>query len=60
MEQHALSAQKLPAGLAGVLNTPEGNRDSAYYSSTDASSKRAYSLATVALVDESRLLTRAL
>ncbi|EPE08226.1 hlh transcription factor [Ophiostoma piceae UAMH 11346] len=39
MEQHAPSAQKLPAGLAGVLNTPEGNRDSAYYSSTDASSK---------------------
>jgi hypothetical protein len=31
---------KLPAGLAGVLNAPEENRDSAYYSSTDGSSKR--------------------
>ncbi|KAF2968247.1 hypothetical protein GQX73_g5349 [Xylaria multiplex] len=33
------SAQKLPAGLATVLNAPEEHRDSAYYSSTDASSK---------------------
>ncbi|KAJ0320636.1 hypothetical protein Brms1b_003138 [Colletotrichum noveboracense] len=32
-------SQKLPAGLAGVLN-PDENRDSAYFSSTDASSKR--------------------
>ncbi|KAF4829402.1 28 kDa ribonucleoprotein [Colletotrichum tropicale] len=31
-------SQKLPAGLAGVLN-PDENRDSAYFSSTDASSK---------------------
>ncbi|KAH6660115.1 helix-loop-helix DNA-binding domain-containing protein [Truncatella angustata] len=31
-------SHKLPAGLAGVLN-PEENRDSAYFSSTDASSK---------------------
>lgn len=38
-QRHA--SQKLPAGLAGVLN-PEENRDSAYYSSTDASSKRTY------------------
>ncbi|KAK5624496.1 hypothetical protein RRF57_000213 [Xylaria bambusicola] len=30
---------KLPAGLATVLNAPEEHRDSAYYSSTDASSK---------------------
>ncbi|KAI0022579.1 putative HLH transcription factor [Xylariomycetidae sp. FL0641] len=33
------ASQKLPAGLAGVLNAPEDHRDSAYYSSTDASSK---------------------
>lgn len=33
-------SQKLPLGLAGVLNAPEDNRDSAYYSATDASSKR--------------------
>jgi len=39
MEQRPAS-QKLPAGLAGVLNSPEDNRDSAYFSSTDASSKR--------------------
>ncbi|RYP76177.1 hypothetical protein DL771_002001 [Monosporascus sp. 5C6A] len=32
-------SQKLPAGLATVLNAPEDRRDSAYYSSTDASSK---------------------
>ncbi|KAJ1331369.1 Myc proto-oncogene protein [Microdochium nivale] len=30
---------KLPSGLAGVLNAPEESRDSAYFSSTDASSK---------------------
>jgi hypothetical protein len=35
-----LSPPKLPAGLAGVLNAPEENRDSAYYSNSDASSKR--------------------
>ncbi|ORY62167.1 putative HLH transcription factor [Pseudomassariella vexata] len=35
---HRPASQKLPAGLAGVLN-PEENRDSAYFSSTDASSK---------------------
>jgi hypothetical protein len=35
---------KLPAGLAGVLNNPEDQRDSAYYSSKDASSKREHSL----------------
>lgn len=38
-EQQQHASQKLPAGLAGVLN-PEENRDSAYFSSTDASSKR--------------------
>ncbi|KAI0385793.1 hypothetical protein F5Y04DRAFT_156955 [Hypomontagnella monticulosa] len=38
-EQPRPASQKLPAGLAGVLNAPEENRDSAYYSSTDASSK---------------------
>lgn len=37
-------SQKLPAGLAGVLNPSDDNRDSAYYSSTDASSKRKFSL----------------
>ncbi|KAM3077340.1 hypothetical protein ACMFMG_006690 [Clarireedia jacksonii] len=30
---------KLPAGLAGVLNEPEENRDSAYFSNLDPSSK---------------------
>ncbi|KAK0655607.1 hypothetical protein B0T16DRAFT_451257 [Cercophora newfieldiana] len=39
MDQQRSAAQKLPAGLAGVLNLPEDNRDSAYYSGTDASSK---------------------
>lgn len=34
------TAQKLPTGLAGVLNNPEEHRDSAYYSSKDPSSKR--------------------
>ncbi|KAI5923329.1 putative HLH transcription factor [Camillea tinctor] len=38
-EQQRPASQKLPAGLATVLNAPEDNRDSAYYSSTDASSK---------------------
>lgn len=38
------ASQKLPAGLAGVLNPSDDNRDSAYYSSTDASSKRAFNL----------------
>ncbi|KAL7628596.1 hypothetical protein AAE478_000111 [Parahypoxylon ruwenzoriense] len=38
-EQPRPVSQKLPAGLATVLNAPEENRDSAYYSSTDASSK---------------------
>ncbi|XDG06887.1 hypothetical protein ABKA04_006502 [Annulohypoxylon sp. FPYF3050] len=38
-EQSRPASQKLPAGLATVLNAPEENRDSAYYSSTDASSK---------------------
>ncbi|KAL1862879.1 hypothetical protein VTK73DRAFT_6589 [Phialemonium thermophilum] len=37
--QQPTAPQKLPAGLAGVLNSPEENRDSAYFSSTDASSK---------------------
>jgi hypothetical protein len=32
--------QKLPAGLAGVLNGPDDHRDSAYYSAKDPSSKR--------------------
>jgi hypothetical protein len=35
---------KLPTGLAGVLNNPEDQRDSAYYSSKDPSSKREHSL----------------
>ncbi|KAI0970295.1 hypothetical protein F4678DRAFT_462525 [Xylaria arbuscula] len=39
VEQQRSAAHKLPAGLATVLNNPEENRDSAYYSSTDASSK---------------------
>ncbi|KAK3311203.1 uncharacterized protein B0T15DRAFT_66398 [Chaetomium strumarium] len=39
MDQQRATSQKFPAGLAGVLNSPEDNRDSAYYSSTDASSK---------------------
>lgn len=39
MESQRPATQKLPAGLAGVLNSPEDNRDSAYYSGTDASSK---------------------
>lgn len=34
----------LPAGLAGVLNRPEEQRDSAYYSNMDASSKREYTV----------------
>jgi hypothetical protein len=38
-EQQRPASQRIPAGLAGVLNAPEENRDSAYYSSTDASSK---------------------
>ncbi|GAP83609.1 putative helix-loop-helix DNA-binding domain-containing protein [Rosellinia necatrix] len=38
-QQQRLPPQKLPAGLATVLNAPEEHRDSAYYSSTDASSK---------------------
>lgn len=43
-EQSRPASQKLPAGLAGVLNPSDDNRDSAYYSSTDASSKRESSL----------------
>ncbi|KAK3372292.1 hypothetical protein B0H63DRAFT_291464 [Podospora didyma] len=40
MEQpRPTSTPKFPAGLAGVLNSPDDHRDSAYYSSTDASSK---------------------
>ncbi|KAK3335614.1 hypothetical protein B0T19DRAFT_13789 [Cercophora scortea] len=39
MDQQRPLSQKLPSGLAGVLNSPEDNRDSAYFSSTDASSK---------------------
>ncbi|OAA60974.1 hlh transcription factor [Niveomyces insectorum RCEF 264] len=45
MEQQAVATQKLPAGLAGVLNSPDLNRDSAYYSSTDASNTSAASCA---------------
>jgi len=40
MEQQRPGSQKFPAGLAGVLNSPEDNRDSAYFSSADTSSKR--------------------
>lgn len=43
MDQQRPLSQKFPAGLAGVLNSPEEHRDSAYFSSTDASSKRAIS-----------------
>ncbi|KAK3395714.1 hypothetical protein B0T20DRAFT_43984 [Sordaria brevicollis] len=32
-------SHKVPLGLASMLNSPEDNRDSAYYSATDASSK---------------------
>ncbi|KAH6627946.1 hypothetical protein F5144DRAFT_289074 [Chaetomium tenue] len=39
MDQQRPLSQKFPAGLAGVLNSPEEHRDSAYFSSTDASSK---------------------
>ncbi|KAL2153958.1 hypothetical protein VTH82DRAFT_2634 [Thermothelomyces myriococcoides] len=39
MDQQRPASQKVPAGLACVLNSPEENRDSAYFSSTDASSK---------------------
>ncbi|KAK0703715.1 hypothetical protein B0T26DRAFT_757232 [Lasiosphaeria miniovina] len=39
MESHRPASQRFPAGLAGVLNAPEGHRDSAYYSSTDPASK---------------------
>ncbi|KAB5536689.1 hypothetical protein GE09DRAFT_336886 [Coniochaeta sp. 2T2.1] len=39
MDQPRPASQKLPAGLAGVLNGPEENRDSAYFSSADISSK---------------------
>lgn len=38
-QQQRPASQKLPAGLAGMLNSPEDHRDSAYYSGTDASSK---------------------
>ncbi|KAK0718759.1 hypothetical protein B0T21DRAFT_351557 [Apiosordaria backusii] len=41
MEQQRPASQKFgPAALAGVLNSPEDHRDSAYYSSGDVSSKR--------------------
>lgn len=39
MDGQRPASQKYPAALAGVLNAPEENRDSAYYSGTDASSK---------------------
>jgi hypothetical protein len=38
-QQSRPASQKLPAGLAGVLNAPEDNRDSAYFSSTDSKRK---------------------
>lgn len=45
MDQPVPSQPKLPAGLAGMLNDePEENRDSAYFSGPDASSKRMSSL----------------
>ena len=37
---NADQATTLPAGLAGVLNRPDEQRDSAYYSNMDTSSKR--------------------
>jgi hypothetical protein len=41
MEQpRPVTSQKLPAGLAGVLNGPGESRDSAYFSSVDFASKR--------------------
>ncbi|KAK5655481.1 hypothetical protein OQA88_5752 [Cercophora sp. LCS_1] len=39
MEQQRPISQKPPQALVSVLNPPEDNRDSAYYSGTDASSK---------------------
>ncbi|KAI1431627.1 hypothetical protein GGR50DRAFT_678449 [Xylaria sp. CBS 124048] len=38
-QQQRRASQKLPLGLATVLNAEDEHRDSAYYSSTDASSK---------------------
>ena len=64
MDQSRPASQKFPAGLAGVLNAPDDNRDSAYYSSTDASSKRSVSrcpypvsLATIGLLKWHRHLS---
>jgi hypothetical protein len=45
MDQHRPASQKLPAGLAGVLNAPLDNRDSAYYSGTD-SKRQSWALKT--------------
>ncbi|KAK4170161.1 protein esc1 [Cladorrhinum sp. PSN259] len=36
MEQQRPASQKFPAGLTGILNSPDDHRDSAYYSSTDS------------------------
>jgi hypothetical protein len=51
MEQPRPPSQKPPVGLAGVLNGPEENRDSAYFSSVDYSSKRAYHGASLAAIE---------
>jgi hypothetical protein len=57
MDQSA-SQQKLPAGLAGVLNHPEEQRDSAYFSNGDPSSKRKFnSLYDGILIRDSRTAT---
>lgn len=51
MEQSRPGSQKPPAGLAGVLNGPEENRDSAYFSSADISSKRKRDQVPLSLLD---------
>lgn len=48
---------KLPSGLAGVLNAPEESRDSAYFSSTDASSKRKLALQLLEYLPDQTNLT---
>jgi len=48
-EHQTFTHQKLPSGLAGVLNAPEDTRDSAYFSSTDASSKHTSAASSIGL-----------
>lgn len=56
MDQSA-SQQKLPAGLAGVLNHPEEQRDSAYFSNQDPSSKRKSNSPILFSIFDSRIAT---